>query len=198
MKAVKLSKVMIVSILLLTLCGCAGKKNENLSHNFSINQTAVELELGETFQLIATYGKEQITYETSDKKIIAVDKGGIITAVGEGKANITMIAKDSKVEKNCEVNVINPEYKIEFTNHDNYPVMKNARIKLSVLTTRDEVEYSDDVTWKVDSKDAVIESHGKNAEFIATKTGEYHVTVTSGKGAKAELNIVVTDESVFS
>ena len=109
-----------------------------------------------------------------------------------------MTATDSKVEKRCAVDVSNPEYKIEFTKHDNYPIMENTRIKLSVLTTRDEVEYDDDVTWKVDSEDATITSDGTNAEFIASKKGEYHVTVTSGKGAEAELTIVVTDEKVFS
>lgn len=51
-------------------------------------------------------GKE-VTYKSSNKRVATVNKNGVVTAVGSGKANITVTSKtNKKVKTTVKVNVI--------------------------------------------------------------------------------------------
>ncbi len=69
------------------------------------------LEIGSTRQLSATVApataKQDVSYGTSDKGIATVDASGLVTAVSEGQATITVTAEDKT--DTATVNVTAPE-----------------------------------------------------------------------------------------
>jgi len=56
----------------------------------SLNVYEMDLDVGQTYQLIATAEPTApLTYTTSDSSILLVDENGLVTCVGEGQASIT-------------------------------------------------------------------------------------------------------------
>lgn len=73
--------------------------------NIKVNKKKVTLNKGKTFSILATiYGESQnVTYETSNKKIATVSKKGKITAKKAGTATITVRANGVKKTINVTV-----------------------------------------------------------------------------------------------
>lgn len=79
-----------------------------------LDKTKKELTIGERFTLIPTITPDNatekaVTWSSSDNKIATVDKNGLVTAVAEGKATITVATKDGNKTAACEVTVTKRE-----------------------------------------------------------------------------------------
>ena len=81
-------------------------------YSFYLSNNSVVLEKGETFQLLATYGNEFITYSSSNETVAEITQNGIITAKELGKTQITV--KAGGKERICEVEVVTYEYTVSF------------------------------------------------------------------------------------
>lgn len=83
--------------------------NDMPIEEIKLNTTEVSLEeLGTTYRLIARILPEntsvtQAVWESSDETVVSVDSSGIITAIGEGKADITVTVGDKSAT--CKVSV---------------------------------------------------------------------------------------------
>ena len=83
--------------------------NDMPIEEIKLNMTEVSLEeLGTTYRLIARILPEntsvtQAVWESSDETVVSVDSSGIITAIGEGKADITVTVGDKSAT--CKVSV---------------------------------------------------------------------------------------------
>ena len=83
--------------------------NDMPIEEIKLNTTEVSLEeLGTTYRLIARILPEntsvtQAVWESSDENVVSVDSSGIITAIGEGKADITVTVGDKSAT--CKVSV---------------------------------------------------------------------------------------------
>ncbi len=76
--------------------------------NVTLNKTTLTLMAGESQTLIATVQPQEATNKTviwssSDKSIATVDNNGLVTAIKEGKATITVTTKDGNKTANCSV-----------------------------------------------------------------------------------------------
>ena len=73
-----------------------------------LNESEVDLKVGETVELVATVTPDDatdktVTWTSSDETIATVDENGTVTAIGEGNAVITAKAGEKTAE--CKVNV---------------------------------------------------------------------------------------------
>ena len=74
----------------------------------SLDKILAELKINESVELKATISpadatNKEVTWTSSDEKIAKVDANGKVTAVGAGKATITVTTKDGNFKATCEV-----------------------------------------------------------------------------------------------
>ena len=197
-----------IILLLFTLClslfalGCqseqqagGGKAQGELNYAYSFNFSEKTLSVGESAQIIASYGDKVLSYQSSNTAVATVSETGLVTGVGKGVAYITISAQGAKQDVLCEITVEQPVYTISFAQENGYEVFVGANKKLQVTLLRDGVAYNDTVTWSVDGG-ATLSVDGTTAMFTANAAGKYTVTVTSSAGAVNTLEITVIDQVV--
>lgn len=87
----------------------------------NLNETKTALVAGYNLQLTASVtpasASKKLSWSTSNKKIITVDNNGKVTAVGPGKAYITVKTADAKVSAKCEFTVtkLDENYTLKIT-----------------------------------------------------------------------------------
>lgn len=82
-----------------------------LVEEIKLNVTEMALEIGDTFQLTAEVLPEDATdqsvmWESSNPECVSVDENGLLTALAEGEAIITVRSTDGNCEASCQVSVI--------------------------------------------------------------------------------------------
>lgn len=82
-----------------------------LVEEIKLNVSEVSLEIGDTFQLTAEVLPEDATdlsviWESSNPECVSVDDNGILTALSEGEATITVRSTDGNCEATCLVTVV--------------------------------------------------------------------------------------------
>lgn len=195
--------LLTVFLSLFTLCACttpsvgAGTAAGVVGHYYSINFSEKTLVVGESAQIIATYGESELSYSSSDETIVTVSQTGLITAVGKGVAYIAVSSSDTEEKLYCEITVEQPVYTITFEETETYEVYVGANKKLRVILLRDGVAYTDTVNWSVNGG-ATLSVDGTEAMFMANTAGNYTVTVTSGAGAVNTLAITVIDQTALA
>ena len=101
----------LLSISLITTYSCKKEKVKSVSvTEVGLNKTSTTLVEGETETLVATVMPENATdksvvWESSNKSAAAVSQDGLVTAVEEGKATITVKTNDGGFSASCEVTV---------------------------------------------------------------------------------------------
>ena len=190
-KNLLLSLILVIS--LFAFAGCKENAPYEVEYNLSLNAAEVTLEVDQTFNVVATYGDEQIVYTSSNEEVATVDAAGKIIAESVGVAYVTVAVKDKNVQKTILVKVINIDYSVIFVDYANYDVFVNAERTLQVETYKNTEKYNGKVTWSVDKEDATITSNGKVAVFKANAKGVYKVTATTADGASVSVEINVVD-----
>ncbi|MDZ5000641.1 LPXTG cell wall anchor domain-containing protein, partial [Clostridium perfringens] len=76
----------------------------------SIDKTSAELKVNETLELKATITpadatNKEVTWSSSDERVAKVDANGKVTAIGKGKAIITVTTKDGNFKATVEITV---------------------------------------------------------------------------------------------
>lgn len=197
----------LLSISLITTYSCKKEKDKSVSvTEVGLNKTSTTLIEGETETLVATVMPENATdksvvWESSNKSAAAVSQEGLVTAVGEGKATITVKTNDGGFSASCEVTV-------------NKKVIAVTGVKLSAasMTLREgekgtltaTVEPANatnkNVEWWTSDLDVVSvisTSGGSNGYVEARKAGKAMVTVKTEDGEfSASCEITVEKKEV--
>ena len=101
----------LLSISLITTYSCKKEKVKSVSvTEVGLNKTSITLVEGETETLVATVMPENATdksvvWESGNESAATVSQEGLVTAVGEGKATITVKTNDGGFSASCEVTV---------------------------------------------------------------------------------------------
>ena len=101
----------LLSITLITTYSCKKEKVKSVSvTEVGLNKTSTTLVEGETETLVATVMPENATdksvvWESGNESAATVSQEGLVTAVGEGKATITVKTNDGGFSASCEVTV---------------------------------------------------------------------------------------------
>ena len=79
-----------------------------------LDKAEAELEIGKTLQLAATVepadaANKEVTWASSDAAVATVSATGLVTAVAEGEATITVTTKDGAKTATCKITVKEPQ-----------------------------------------------------------------------------------------
>lgn len=168
----------------------------------SLDQSSLELAVGETYEFIATVLPENATnkeliWSSSDESVLTVNDG-VITAIKEGKATVTVKSKDGFKSSSCEVTVNKEPSIIHVSsvslNETTLNLETGDRYTLiaAVLPT-DATDKS--LSWS-SSDDSIVTVTNKG-KLTALKAGEATITVTTKDGGlTASCTVNVTQKVV--
>lgn len=86
-------------------------------NQITIDQSAVVMEVGEktliTYNIIpSSYTDKDLQFISENKKVVTIEPGGVITAVGRGETNVKIMSLDGKLQASCPVTVLQPTIEI--------------------------------------------------------------------------------------
>lgn len=168
----------------------------------SLDQSSLELSVGDTHEFIATVLPENATnkeviWSSSDESVLTVTDG-VITAIKEGKATVTVESKDGFKSANCEVTVNKEPSIIHVSSVSLNETTLNMETgdRYTLLATVLPSDASDkSVNWSSSNESvATVNSKGKIA---AVSAGQAIITVTTTDGGlTASCTVNVTQKIV--
>ena len=165
----------------------------------SLNQTSMEIAVGDECVLTATVTPEDATnrnvsWMSSDDAIASVANGKV-KALTVGKAKITVETEDGGKTAECSVNVVEKTYAVESVslNRDEISLVEGESETLTAKVLPENATNKN-ISWSVaDDKIATVD----DGKVTAVKAGETKVTVTTEDGGKtAECKVKVTAKTV--
>ena len=213
---------LFVLLFTIPLLGCSvvaneennnGNENNNINNNsnpkedtdihvtgVSLDKNNLSLVLNETYQLTTTITpnnatNQEVSYASNKPIIASVDSSGLITAVTEGSAKITVATKDGNFTAVCNVEIIKPVIKVESVSLDKTTLTLNEG-ETSQLTATVLPKNADDqrVTWE--SSNTTVASVTAKGYITTKQAGKSTIKVTTKDGNKtATCSLVVNKVS---
>ena len=159
---------------------------------------ASDLEVGATHQLSYTVLPEDainkiITWSSSDDAIASVDENGLITAVSDGLATITITTDDGGLTDVCEVNVIPVQVTgVILSDCPTENVNVGDTIQLTAIISPENAA-NQTVNWT--SSDASIAEVDSEGRLTAISVGSALITVTTEDGSYSDACTVLVDDA---
>ncbi len=148
----------------------------------SLNAPKTSLNTGETIQLAASGGTSPYTWSTTNARVATVDNGGLVTAVNQGIASITV--QDSaggKTTVNIQVNAVGGGELVITPNMAPLAVGASTRLKATGGGLQ--------LTWT--SSDPAVASIDSRGVVKAIAPGTATISVKDEKGNSGQANIDV-------
>ena len=181
--------------------------------NVTLNSQNEELKIGDTVTLVATITPSNATNKnvtwSSDNTNVATVNNGVVRAVGEGKANITVTTVDGNKTATCMITVLpeeepEPDPEPEVINVENVTLnSQNEELKIGdtvtlVATITPSNATNKNVTWSSDNTNVATVNNG-----VVTAVGEGSAnikvtTVDGNKTAVCKITVVDEQEDVIS
>lgn len=184
----------VIAVFALTVTGCKKESvNEGKTYySFTISETEVTLDEGETHGLICSYGDKKILYTTSDDSVATVSADGTITAVRAGEAYITATVEGAENEsKICKVTVVKFVYTVEI-DRGNLDAVVGAKLAFNATVYKNGEETGLAVSWSV-TPSATVEANGNAAAITFAAAGEYTLRAIYGNSS-ATITVKVVSE----
>lgn len=150
----------------------------------SLNKTALNLTEGDSETLTATITPENatnknMTWSSDHEEVATVSQNGVVTAVGEGTANITVSSANGK-EATCKVTVAKKVIPVTSINlsQTTAELKVKGTVTLTATVLPANTTESKTVTWKSSAETiATVDANGK---VTANAIGEATITATCG------------------
>lgn len=148
---------------------------------------------GETLQLTATIYPDSatnktVTWKSSDEKVATVDESGLVTAVGNGTANITATTEDGNFKATCQVTVEIPELTLSLDKTELALTQTEEQQKLTATVSDPEEK----VTWL--SSDPFVATVTRDGTVTAIANGTATITASArDKTASCTVKVALTD-----
>ncbi len=146
----------------------------------NLNLESLEMLEGETYELKAT-SKAPLNYSTSNADVVSVSAEGVITAVGEGSAEVTVsLVDDEEVFKKVVLNVISLQEKAFNNAKENTEALTNYTLKVTIKEPVDETDFNESVAYYKFANDKFCFSNTNMSVFYQTvgeQTYEYKNTL---------------------
>ena len=148
---------------------------------------------GETLQLTATIYPDSatnktVTWKSSDEKVATVDESGLVTAVGNGTANITATTEDGNYTATCKVTVEIPELTLSLDKSELTLTQTEEQQKLTATVSDPEEK----VTWL--SSDPFVATVTRDGTVTAIANGTATITASArDKTASCTVKVALTD-----
>lgn len=160
----------------------------------SIDQTSIELKVGETSSLVATVNPENatnknVTWRSSDALVASVDNNGKVTALKAGSANITVTTEDGGKTANAVVTIIIPVESVSID--QSFIQLEVGQTSSLVATVNPQNATNKYIAWSSSNIEvANVDSEGK---VTALSPGNATITarsVYSNKTASTEVTVI--------
>ena len=148
---------------------------------------------GETLQLTATIYPDSatnktVTWKSSDKTVATVDESGLVTAVGNGTANITATTEDGNFKATCQVTVEIPELTLSLDKSELTLTQTEEQQKLTATVS----DTEEKVTWL--SSDPFVATVTRDGIVTAIANGTATITASAGdKTVSCTVEVALTD-----
>lgn len=148
---------------------------------------------GETLQLTATIYPDSatnktVTWKSSDEKVATVDESGLVTAVGNGTADITATTEDGNFKATCQVTVEIPELTLSLDKSELTLTQTEEQQKLTATVSDPEEK----VTWL--SSDPFVATVTRDGTVTAIANGTATITASArDKTASCTVKVALTD-----
>ena len=148
---------------------------------------------GETLQLTATIYPDSatnktVTWKSSDKTVATVDESGLVTAGGNGTANITATTEDGNYPATCKVTVEIPELTLSLDKSELTLTQTEEQQKLTATVSDPEEK----VTWL--SSDPFVATVTRDGTVTAIANGTATITASAGdKTVSCTVEVALTD-----
>lgn len=183
-RIISLSLSFIIFSIILIGCGKVDVENVHLSDQ------EVKLQLKDTYNLSATVSPKEsaepmVYWESSDTSVVTV-KSGVVTAVGEGKAEVKAFTSNG-VSDVCRFTVDNILTEKLTINKKNFTMMAGTKGKIEYTIVPENVTNNALVWDSSDEKIATVDG----GIVKALSVGECDITATSNNGVKAKCHLTV-------
>lgn len=168
-----------------------------------LNQKSITLEAGQTYQLTTTMRPDTktVTWESDTRTegfvVASVDQSGLVTAVKEGTANITVTTTDHAYRDTCAVTVEAAgtgggveSVEIEGGNHE---MLAGAQTPLQLTAKVTPADTGALVTWASSAPDVAGINESTGA-VTAKNAGKAEITATAGGITSTPVTITVQPE----
>ena len=151
------------------------------------------IKAGETLQLTATIYPDSatnktVTWKSSDKTVATVDESGLVTAVGNGTANITATTEDGNFKATCQVTVEIPELTLSLDKTELTLTQTEEQQKLTATVSDPEEK----VTWL--SSDPFVATVTRDGTVTAIANGTAIITASArDKTVSCTVEVALTD-----
>ena len=148
---------------------------------------------GETLQLTATIYPDSatnktVTWKSSDEKVATVDESGLVTAVGNGTADITATTEDGNFKATCQVTVEIPELTLSLDKSELTLTQTEEQQKLTATVS----DTEEKVTWL--SSDPFVATVNRDGTVTAIANGTATITASAGdKTVSCTVEVALTD-----
>lgn len=148
---------------------------------------------GETLQLTATIYPDSatnktVTWTSSNKTVATVDESGLVTAVGNGTANITATTEDGNFKATCQVTVEIPELTLSLDKTELTLTQTEEQQKLTATVS----DTEEKVTWL--SSDPFVATVTRDGIVTAIANGTATITASAGnKTVSCTVEVALTD-----
>lgn len=136
-----------------------------------------------------TKNHKQVTYKSSNKRILTVDKKGQVHAKRKGTAVITVKSKADGLQRKVKIKVYQPitKLKIKVNHPKKYPGSRHKTIEYKVVVNKSAT--SKKVTWKSSNKKiATVNQKGK---VVGKRAGWVTISAKAKDGSKKTAKIRV-------
>lgn len=148
---------------------------------------------GETLQLTTTIYPDSatnktVTWKSSDKTVATVDESGLVTAVGNGTADITATTEDGNFKATCQVTVEIPELTLSLDKSELTLTQTEEQQKLTATVS----DTEEKVTWL--SSDPFVATVTRDGTVTAIANGTATITASAGdKTVSCTVEVALTD-----
>lgn len=184
-----------------TFASCTITVNPILVSSVTLDKSTATLLLGGVLKLNATVAPENatnknITWKSSNESIAQVASDGVVTAVGLGKATITVTTADgSNLSATCEITV-NPILAESISLNRTLIVAKEGENVQLVATVLPSNTTNAAVVWSTNN--AEVASVDDNGLVTVKKVGQAVITVKTTDGTNLSAQCSVTSEAILA
>jgi uncharacterized protein (TIGR02145 family) len=196
--------VMVAGVAMLAGCnkGTPPETPDETENKVVISKSTLELRVGKTETLSATVlpieANQAVTWDSSSDAIATVDDAGLVTAIAEGTATITVKAVYGDYTDECTVTVVDDRVTGVKLNKSTLSLKEGSSETLIAIIEPEDASNRD-VEWKSD--DPTVATVDLNGNVVGVAPGETKITVTTVDGNfPAECTVTVTelpDHAIF-
>lgn len=203
----KIMRLLLIAIAIVTITSCHESKDVNdekpveevvEAEKVELDEQSVSIEVGKSLQLtenvlpVKTTNKK-CSWFSDDETLAKVDESGLITAIKEGKVNIT-VATSNNITAICNVNVIAKPILVEsvemIKTSLHLKVGSSETLYVNIIPSN---ATNKNLSWK-SSKESIV-GVTKSGLVSGLKVGSSVITVTTEDGAKTA-SCTITVEKV--